>query len=410
MQIKAFLIGFSVIAAIGQTAEAEDRLTALLDFVPPAAVSGGLDHPILFSDLSAIRQAANARLSLADAFSLTPHERELAALSRGTFFALPSMLGEYAQHNARSFDAMTDYLGFGWTDIERALGFGNHPGTVTVLTGAPALTDAGGLGEALTGRGFSAEERDGYRFWWRLTDNENDLSGRDVADPLRGVIGGSARAGIVSGAFVAAANWTAIDSLIAAVDRDPAGLSGSADFLAMAYALNQSQAAEGDLLQAYMMQGAFDAGDALDAVSPDLSADEQSALRERMIARGEIGRLPGYRAIGFGDRQEGPLTVGVIALVYDSREQAEMAADMLPAAIGSMESIVSRRPFSTVLDFDVSSRVAGPTDANLYVATIALSTTLPRPDGPMQQARTPFSTLLQMIMMRDIAPFVSEDS
>lgn len=410
MQIKAFLIGFGVLAAIGQAASAEDRLTPLLRFVPPEAVSGGLDHPVLFSDLSAIRQAANSRMSLTDAFSLTPHERELAALTRATFTALPGMLSEYTQYNVGSFDAMPDYLGFRFTDIELSLGFGNHPDAVMVLAGAPALADAGGPGATLTGRGFSAEERGGHPFWWHLADNEIDMSGRDAADPLRGVTGGSARAGIVSGAFVAAANWTAIDSLIAAVDRDPAGLSGSDDFLALAYALNQPQAGDGALLQAYLMQGAFSAADALSAVSPNLSADEQSASLERMIDRGEIGRLPRYRAIGFGDRQEGQQTVGVIALVYESRDHAELAAEMLPAAIRTMDSIVSRRPIYEVLDFEVSSRVAAPTDANRYVATIALSTALPRPDGPMQQTRTPFSTLLQMIMMRDIALFVAEDS
>lgn len=392
-------IGGLILAALAMTAEAaEDRLTPLLRFVPPAALAGPQDA-VSFVDLAAVRSVLADQVSPTAMETWSEADRALATLMRAT--NLPPMLADYAQNDGASgFAGMEAHLGFGWDDVERAIGFGAPPATTLVLAGTPRVTDAAAIGEALAAGGFAVEEREGHPFWWRLSDNASDLASRDPSHPLRGAIGGSARAGILSEAFVAAGNWAAIDAVLA----QDAAAGTSPDLAALAHALNQPVAEEGVLLQAYLMPGAVDLAPGAElAGRTDLDDEALAALRERLLS-GEGSGVPRYRAVAFGDRQEGDRAVAVVALLYDSEEAAQAAAEAVPAAMAALQSTATSRPYTELLPYAVAAQVvhAGG-GGGRHLALITFSTELaPVEGGPLTVSPAPYRRLIDMLYRRDL--------
>jgi len=272
------------------------------------------------------------------------------------------------------------------------------------------VTDAGAIGETLTGRGFAAEDRAGHHFWWRLEDYALDLRHREPADPLRGHLGGSARAGIVDGAFVAAAGWPNIDGVLAAIGGDRPTLAESGDFTAMAHALGRPVGSEGRLLQAHLMAGAFDAAFVVDTLLGSASQEDEIAeIRARLTDGGTEIRTPRYSAFGIGDRQEGERAIAVVALVYRDREEAERATQTVPAAVASLDSLATPLPFSELLPFEIGASVVESPDGSRHVAVITFTTTLPPLDAPAGYVPTAYSRLIQMLYRSDMGPFVAAD-
>lgn len=393
-------------AALAAPAGADDGLADLLRYVPIDAVAREIRAPVALVDMEEIRAVALVGVPLMDRFGWTAEDRELAALSRVR--AMPMILYDYAQYfAAHEFASTRDYLGFGWEDIQRAVGFGLPPDHVVAATGAPALSDSDTIGAVLSARGFSAEQRRGFPFWGRLADNELDIENRDPADPLRGHLGGSARAGVVDGAFVAAANWPAIDSLVSAFVLRRT-LATAPDFTAVVHALGQPVTGAGALLQAHLMAGAFDA----DFVLSLLRGEDEAGLAElraQLLDGGDGPRTPRYRAIGIGDRQEGAMAVGVVALVYADRADAALATETVPQAIAAQVSLATNAPFSELLPYDLSTAVVEAPGGDRFVAVISLAFAMPRRSGPLDRAPTPFQRLTDMLYRGDMGPFSASD-
>ncbi|MGF1627700.1 MAG: hypothetical protein ACFCVH_22700, partial [Alphaproteobacteria bacterium] len=198
MRMVTLLFGLVAIAAGTPGANAEDRLTPMLRMVPQDAVAGGVNALVTFTDLTALRAVGLAGVPLFERFAWEPVDKEVANLSRAS--ALPAILADYINYlGIHRFETTEDYLGFAWSDIELTVGYGAPPNAVTILQGTSAVTDSAAIDAALTARGFAAESRGGHDFWWRLEDNALDIPNLDPADPLRGHLGGSARAGIIDG-------------------------------------------------------------------------------------------------------------------------------------------------------------------------------------------------------------------
>jgi len=93
-------IGGLILAALAMTAEAaEDRLTPLLRFVPPAALAGPQDA-VSFVDLAAVRSVLADQVSPTAMETWSEADRALATLMRAT--NLPPMLADYAQNDGAS--------------------------------------------------------------------------------------------------------------------------------------------------------------------------------------------------------------------------------------------------------------------------------------------------------------------
>lgn len=409
MFIRAVMFGFGAIALPLQAA-AEDRLTPMLAYVPADAVGDpAAAEYISFVDLAALRNDLNARVPLFDRFGWSPFEQVAGSMSR--LADAPMMIAEYRQYAAmHQFTSMPDYLGFGWSDIDAAIGFYQPPGSVTVLVGNETLSDAAAAGSALTARGFSEAEREGYPFWWRLDDNQLDLENRDPEDPLRGALGGSARAGLVNGGFVTAGNWASIDATLAAHDLESASIANDPDIAALASVLNQPIREDGELLQAVIFAGAFDVQDVVAGVLGQSATPEAvAALEERLAPASGMELTPRYSAFALADRQEGDRAVGVIALVYGSADDAILATRTVPDAFARLDSIATRRPFQELIPGTISTQVVQSPDGARHVALIAFATELGPLDGPMARTRTPYVVLIEMLYQMDIAPIAAGD-
>jgi hypothetical protein len=383
--------------ALVPPASAADRLSPLLRYVPLDALSEGVRAPIAFVDLAAIR-------AVEEAGNASEDWREMDSLVR--VWAMPAMLHDYlTAFTQHEFATTADYLGFAWNDIEAAVGFGNPPGQVMVIAGTPAVTDAAAIGATLTGRGFAAEDRGGHPFWWRLDDNAIDIQNRDPADPLRGHLGGSARAGLVDDAFVAAANWPSVDAAVAAFDGERPALAESEDFAAIVAAVGHPVTEEGTLLQAYLAAGAFDADFTIDVLMRGESEELIAELRRRLEGN-DGSALPRYSAIAIADRQEGERAVGVVALVYANREQAELATRLVPESVATQESLATRTPFSEILPYPIETAVVEAPSGQRYVALIGFIGP-PEDTEAEPSARLPFRHLVTMMFGGDMGPFVT---
>ena len=406
MIVRAVMFGFGTIAFSLQ-ATAEDRLTPMLAYVPADAVGALPDGAMVdFVDFAALRVAAGHRFPLFERMGWEPIERALAPLSR--LAGGPPLVATYLQYAMiHEFASTPHYLGFEWQDIDAAIGFYRLPDAVTVLIGNEALTDEAAVGGALTGRGYFAEDRAGYPFWWRMEDNAHDLINRDIEDPLRGHLGGSARAGLVDGAFITAANWPAIDRTLAAQGADAATLAADSDFAALARAINRPVGENGLLLQAVLFDGAVEADVLIESLAgPSATAAVIAELRQRLLPEDGDGGTPRYSAFALADRHEGDLAVGVIALVYRSEAGAATATRTVADAFATMDSFAAQRPFREILPGDVSSEVVALPDVGRHVALIRFSTELPAPEGPIERTRTPYYALVNMLYRMDLAPLM----
>lgn len=399
------LIAALSLLIVAQPALAEDRLTLLLRFVPAEAVEGGGAEALMFTDLAAIRDAVPMRLSLVERFSWSADDVLLAELMR--IGALPGMLHNYAQ-NFRDIGRMAEYVGFAWSDMETVVGFGTPPTDPMIVTGGPVVAAADAIGAVLGGHGFEAETRGGHTIWWRLEDNEVNIPNRDPADPLRGHLGGSARAGVVDGAFIAAGNWGGIDWILSAVDGTVPSLAESEDFVALAHAFAQPVTGAGLFLQAYLIDGMLD-GDHLAAMALGAEATpENLAAMEAEIAAATATGTPPYSAYGFADRQEGSTVVGIVALAYADRADAETAARTVPAAFANQSSLVVEKPFAEILPYEVAADVVDGPDGARFVARIAFVAPQEASlDGPADNRGLAFQRLLNMLFRRDVGPLVA---
>lgn len=409
MSFRAVMFGFSAVA-FSMQAVADDRLTPLLTYVPADAVGDPMaGEYITFVDLAALRGDFNARVPLFERFGWSPFEQVAGSMSR--LGDAPMMIAEYQQYGGlHEFASMADYLGFGWSDIEAAVGFYKPPGSVTVLIGTPMVSDAAVVGPALTARGFSEEVRAEYPFWWRMEDNQLDLQNRDPEDPLRGALGGSARVGLIDGAFVTAANWAAIDATLGVHAFGAGSVADEPDIAAVAFSLNQPVSGEGDLLQAVIFGGAFSMHDVVAGVlGRNATPEAVAALEERLAPASATEITPRYNAFALADRQEGNQAIGVVALVYDTADEAEMAARTVSEAFASLDSLVAQRPFREMIPGAVSTQVTASPDGTRHVASIAFATELALPDGPMARTRTPYIVLIDMLLRLDVAPLAAGD-
>ncbi|MEZ5669929.1 MAG: hypothetical protein R3F55_21340 [Alphaproteobacteria bacterium] len=407
MALKTKLLAGFMLAIGIQAAQAEDRLTPLLRFVPASALAeGGPSNAIQYSDFAAIRHAVGQRLSLGDAFTWSREDRELAAAMR--IVVAPHMLANYFSRMLAAERPMSDYLGFGMIDIGQTLGFAQPPMVPMVLTGNDAVTNAAAVGAALGNHGFAAENRNGHTIWWYLDDNALDLRNRDVSNPLRGDLGGSARAGVVDGAFVAASHWGTIDVMLMAVDGRIGTAQQSPDMRALAVALDTPVQADGALLQAYLFTGTLFTRDIVDALGPAADEETRARLLAQLMGSGDGPATPRYEAVALADRQEGANPVGVVALSYRNRADAERATQTVAEAFATATSMAYQRPFAEIMPYAVVTDVVDVPDAGRAVARIAFvmvpETTL---EGPSDNMRTPFYGLIQMLYRGDLAPLAT---
>jgi hypothetical protein len=293
-------------------------LLALLAFVPDTAYArlGGVG----FVDLGAAQDVAavprpSSRFDL-EAMGDEERARWTTALRRVQ--TGPNELRVGAVPMIASLDEL---LGFTWSDIGGALGYGQPPAAGLVIA---ADVDAERLGDRVARRGFARSEIGGITVWHDGEDGRVSLADREPGDPFVGLLGMAARIALVPGHLVGARLWSLTRDVVdAALGRYPT-LADAPDYRTLARAAVNGG---GVLIQAHYF-GPLDVG-----FPP---GDPFAALRDGALeVAGEGPALPPYGLALLADLQDGPHQVSLIALLYADPDTAAAAAEVLQGRLAT---------------------------------------------------------------------------
>ena len=316
----------SVFAADGSSLE------SLLGLIPEAPAIYTAAPIFSYVDLRAVERAAGVPAPASEAAfaALPPDARRAWADASRRVVAGPDALRNFGLVMQRSRLTVRESLGFDWFSVDRAIGFGSPPHTVTVLAGGPKFPGAADIGTALSRRDFTAETRAGVPVWHRLDDYDLALRLDDpygAADVIAGRMPRAERIAVLPGLLVATFGWPELDSVLAT-------RSGEAPAAAVATLLRAMTAAigrdgTGEVVQAVAFalpsvgigKGPADVRGQLFGQSGAIDAD---TLAARLAAR--ASELPPYPIVLFLDIRSGDDTVAMIALPYGDRATAEAAA------------------------------------------------------------------------------------
>lgn len=298
-------------------------------------------------------------------------------------------------------------VGFDFTDVRSELAFGQPPGDGIVLQGE---FDPDRIGAALSTRDFASTDAGRFVLWCRSDGCdkglEQDLAGRDPADPFGGDLGRRQPLAVSADTLLSSAAISTIDGMLAATGDAAPSLADDGSYAAVAEALD----GEGALIQATLVPGTELLFDPILVFGQASSPDE---IRDRLVElAADFEPIPPSSLLGIGDGATDTEQVVTLALAYPTLADAQVAADVLPRRLDTMTSLRTARPWKELLD----ERGVGPIDARAVeradgagaLALLTLRAPLAGPDGDPDTGSVAPSSMLyrlfvQMIESRDVA-------
>lgn len=119
-----------------------------------------------------------------------------------------------------------------------------------------------------------------------------------------------------------------------------------------------------------------------------------------MAAQVAASGIPPYQGVAIADQQDGANAIGIIALAYIDRADAEAAASSVPAAVASGLTLRDQ-PFADLLPYEVTSDVFEGPNSDRYVARIIFSEPTAADNGDFVGG--PFAMLMRVVDRGDIA-------
>lgn len=344
-----------------------------IDYHAMFAARPGAVHPANFTEF----------LALADAD--TPESALMLAVMRG----ISSGPGDLMAYLLSSGPDMPQIVGFDFFDIERAVEYSTPPENVVLLEGAfiPLQIEA-----AHSARGYSssAESTAEARILCPQAGCDSganvDFANRALGNPFGGHLGRSQPVLIGDRIVASSTSYPNVLAVAGAISRTQRSLADNPDVLAGAEAVAEA----GDLiLQAVFIrpdqiaQNIFD----LFSLNPQLSAEGRQTLEARLNELLTLP-LPAYDLLIIADRASATEQTTSVALVYDSIEDAEQAADSLVQRLQTYHSIAADRPFVTYLEQLGVSAIEG----SVITASTGRSVALLTLRAPLPDVESPFSS------------------
>lgn len=385
-----FLIG--VIAPVSaQDAAAEDEphpLLQMLALVPDTANSR-VDI-LSYVDYRAVEYARRTVISPANyaIFRILPSEstqRWLQATQR--IQSGPSILQYFTQYGD-----MPAVVGFDFFDIDQALAFGHPPSQGMILAGE---FDAESIGAAHAGRGYIADEIEGYTVWCHPEGcdmgMQQDLRNRNPANIFDPTLGRKPPVLILPGYLASSPNLEVVQGVAESAATGAVTLADAPGYRALAQAITDPERFSGDLVQVNFLNNdpsytldltIFETREAFDENARSLL--RIAALPDEWLAYDD---LPRYFLAALADRQEGETQVALVALVYLNPDDAQAAAEEMADRIGAFQGVLILRDNTEPL----MNRAAGAVvdepyvyiseDTGVYVAIASISYPLPTVEG-----------------------------
>jgi hypothetical protein len=311
-------------------------LPALLRLLPDASETTTSAPVFGYVDLAAIAAAAGVEPPGSDAeFAALDDARRAAWIdAMRRIQSGPTEVLGYPMGIGQRAVGSVEALGINWFEIDAAMTFWQPPSTVTVIAGGAGFADPAKIGAALTARGFSERQLDGFAVWHRLDDNAMALGQKDdlaEGDFLVGRLPRASRVAVKDGIVVHASNWPAIGVVAATESGKAAG--SPAGRLSAAILGGIEEATGARLLQAtaFMLRDIGSAEDPGGIFSQFITAPsfDLESLRKAIEPEMPGPRLPLYPLALIADMQDGADQLAVIALPFPDRESADEAATVL---------------------------------------------------------------------------------
>lgn len=304
---------------------------------------------------------------------------------------------------------MSEQVGFGFFDIDRAIVFDNPPQMGAVLEG-DFNSDA--IAAAFAARDYAEETIEGLTVWCPNADCDGqrvDLANINPANPFGGRLGRSEPLAILSPTLLGQSpSFDTLSAIIATSTGERASLADSPEFIAVAEAISDA----GSVVQAMFVSPIHTLSSPPDpALLLEAASDEDA--RTTLEARfNESGSLPFYWLVAFGDVSTNTEEIALITLAYSNAEVAQSAGDALKSAFETTTSLMIAD--KTYGDLAVE-RGATVDDAYVYEASNGWFVTVlplrrPLPSNEIPEGRSGYDPsgliyrlLVQTLQSRDTA-------
>ncbi len=373
------------------SAQDDDPFLAALSLIPDNALTR---TEIYYNDRAAITEAYPALIPPnldaarnADLETRNPFMRGLN-VQRAVWWAVFQNNATSQVAQFMSFAEETEQLlGFSLFDIQQEVYFGSPPANATLFT---LDYDVETVREALADLDF-AEEPDAAVELWCGPDgcdsgDEMDIRGREMGNPFGGQFGRKQPLVLGDGHLLSSPALEQVEQHLSTVEDERLSLLENPRYALLA----ETAASYGPVMQAIF----FD-GDALaslrDTSSAEpllmiLSPEERAARIEDLLGRLDTapGDLPPYNLLLLADTATEDEQVALVLLGYNTVEDAEAAAEVLPARLASYFSLAQQQSFTEMLAAryveDITAEVVPAADSERAALVLRFATPKP-PDA-----------------------------
>jgi hypothetical protein len=240
-------------------------------------------------------------------------------------------------------------IGFDLFQTTQLVGYGRPPENATVLYGD---FDNDAIRAAYSDLGFAQADADDADLWCGPDGCESgtqvDPAGRLPSNPFGGNLGRKQPMVIGEGYLMSSAVLPMVEAHIAAVNGEAPMLAEDDRYIAAAEAITQY----GPVMQVTILDGEGVLqlqNQPLVPPSTMLDEDAVTTLRERLTENLEsYEALPGYNLLIFADTASEDEQIALLGLVYEDLEDAERAAEIIPARLATATSFFIRDLWSEI--------------------------------------------------------------
>jgi hypothetical protein len=352
-----FVILFCLLLVLASGAaaqpEGESTLLEMLSRVPAIPANRDL---ILFTDFTAIETAYAPAERPEDwaeyqAWSEAQEDTPEGQPTLLWWVVFSRLSSGQAMQSFRSGGDTVAAIGFDLLEIDQELDYGSPPEDTRQLVGA---FDLDSVRRALEERGYEQEAREGVELWCGEAGCEAAVAfnpeDRNPANPFGGDLGRAQPLLINDNVLISSPSAGMIEEHIEVAQGEQRSLGETSEYQAAISAMTS----DGVLLQALFVDGETllrftSTSPVMTAMTmaPGITEEQVRAILERLIEDYET--LPQFTLLGLADVVTETEQQARLILIYNSREDAERAAEVLPERIAAYESLMVRRSMTELL-------------------------------------------------------------
>lgn len=310
-----------MLARVPNTSAIREELLSYLDLDALITARTGAAHPRSIAEWDALDQTSEAA-GLYNAVRL------------GIGAGMPEVIQTF-----RMYNEMRTATGIDLFTIDRMMTGNKPPSTLNILEGSFVPKS---VSTAFAQREYKQTTEGDYTVLCPPDGCDSglklNLKKRDVANPFGGKLGRSEPLAVSAQAVLNSPDYAILDSALKVQDKLNDSLAANKDYLSITNAADGI----GTVLQAYYIPAPLVS--AFDLYLPvSLTAQQQEELRDAFTK--SLKPIPQYSLALFAHVARSTDQAVIVALTFDSEEDAKTAAEELPKRLDVYQSVRAQRPF-----------------------------------------------------------------